>query len=260
MITLEEVALARGTRQVLSSVSFTLRPGELVALLGPNGAGKSTLIAALTGELPLAAGRILLEGRALADYHPAALARRRAVLPQQSRLSFGFTVLEVVALGRSAHAGEPSMREDASAIAAAMTAAGVTAFAKRDYRQLSGGEQQRVQLARALAQIWRPPQDREPRFLLLDEPVASLDLAYQQSVLRVARQQAEAGCGVLASLHDPNLAAAHADRVLMLSEGRLLADGSPEEVLRPDLLERVYGLPLLALRHPVTGVPVLLPG
>jgi iron complex transport system ATP-binding protein len=254
----ETLTLSRGGRVVLREVSFALRPGEVVALIGANGAGKSTLIAALTGELQPDAGRVTLEGRALADWPAAALARRRAVLPQQSRLAFGFTVEEVVTLGRSPHAGLPSMRDDGRAVRAALEAAGVTRFARRDYRRLSGGEQQRVQLARCLAQIASLEADAA-RVLLLDEPVASLDLAFQQSVLRAARREAAQGCAVLASLHDPNLAAMHADRVLALGEGRLLADGTPDAVLTPNLLERLYGLPLLRLPHPVTGVPVLLP-
>lgn len=254
----ENLTLSRGARVVLRDVSFELRPGEVVALLGPNGAGKSTLIAALTGELKPDAGRVLLEDRPLADWPAAALARRRAVLPQQSRLAFGFTVEEVVSLGRSAHAGLPSMREDGRAVRAGLDAAGVTRFARRDYRRLSGGEQQRVQLARCLAQIWSA-ESMAGRVILLDEPVASLDLSFQQSILRAARQEAARGCAVLASLHDPNLAAMHADRILAVGEGRLLADGSPDEVLRPDLLQRLYGLSLVRLPHPVTGVPVLLP-
>ncbi len=258
MMRAEALTLARGQRVVLREVSFALRPGEVVALIGANGAGKSTLIAALTGELRPEEGRLTLQDRALADWPAAALARIRAVLPQQSRLAFGFTVEEVVRLGRSPHAGRPSMHDDARAVRAALDAAGITRFARRDYCRLSGGEQQRVQLARCLAQIWSAEAGAE-RVLLLDEPVASLDLAFQQAVLQAARHEAAKGCAVLASLHDPNLAAAHADRVLALGEGRLLAEGTPDAVLTPELLQRLYGLPLLRLPHPVSGVPVLLP-
>jgi len=258
VIRLEGVALARDRQPVLRDLQLALHPGELVALLGPNGSGKSTLVDAMSGQLKPAAGRILLEDRPLERWSPPELALRRAVLPQQSRLAFGFSVLEVVTLGRSAHAGRPSQREDAAAIRAALDAAGVTRFARRDYRHLSGGEQQRVQLARALAQIWSAS-PLPPRLLLLDEPVASLDLSFQQQVLAVAARQAAAGCAVLASLHDPNLAARYAARVILLVEGRVLADGPPDAVLQPDLLQRVYGLAMLRTVHPTTGAPVLLP-
>ncbi len=263
MIRLEGVALERGGRRVLQNLDLTLLPGELVALLGPNGSGKSTLLAALSGELAPAAGRLTLLDRPLPQWSAAELALVRAVLPQQSRLVFGFTVLEVVSLGRSSHAGRASQRDDAVAIRAALDAVGATRFARRDYRQLSGGEQQRVQLARALAQIWSPPPARPavapPRLLLLDEPVSSLDLCYQEQVLQVAQAQAREGAAVLASLHDPNLAARHADRIVLLGEGGILADGAPDAVLEPVLLQRVYGLPLLLSRHPASGAPLLLP-
>lgn len=263
MIRLEGVALERGSRRVLEGVDLALEAGELVALLGPNGAGKSTLMAALSGELRVSAGRLELLGRPLSDWCAAELALVRAVLPQQSRLAFSFTVLEVVTLGRSAHAGRPSQRHDRAAIRASLNAAGILRFAQRDYRQLSGGEQQRVQLARALAQVWSPAETgvaSPPRLLLLDEPVASLDLCYQEQVLIAAKREARDGAAVMASLHDPNLAARHADRIVLLGEGRVLADGPPEAVLDPALLERVYGLKLLRAEHPGSGAPLVLPG
>lgn len=257
MLALENATLARGDRTILENVSLRLQPGEILALLGPNGSGKSTILHALAGELKPVAGVAMLDGISLAEWRPAALARRRAMLAQQNRLAFGFRVAEVVALGRSAH--HATAAENDAAAAASLDAVGLADFAARDYRKLSGGEQQRVHLARALAQLWTVKQPDEPRYLLLDEPVANLDPSHQQTVLRVARAMAAAGCGVVVSMHDLNLAAAHADR-LVLIEGRGFAgEGTPSEVLTPGLVERVYGAPMLLLRHPETGSPVLVP-
>ena len=259
MIRLQDVSLARGERTVLSGLDVTLETGQMTVLLGPNGAGKSTLIAALSGELPPRAGAILFCDRAFAHWPVRELAKRRAVLPQISRLQFGFTVAEVVELGRSPFAGTAEARNDKRAVAAALQAAGVARFVRHDYRRLSGGEQQRVQLARALAQIWRAEPGGPPRWLLLDEPVTSLDLAFQEQALEAAKGEARNGAGVVASLHDPNLAARHAGRVLLISGGKLVADGTPAEVLRPEVLSPVYGLTLMAMKHPARDLPMVVP-
>ncbi|MGH6880920.1 heme ABC transporter ATP-binding protein [Hypericibacter sp.] len=259
MLALDHARLDRGSRTVLADADLAVRSGEVLALLGPNGAGKSTLLKALSGELEPTAGRAMLDGRDLAAWPAAALALRRSVLPQHNHLVFGFSVEDVVALGRSAHIDHAVRSDDNQAVLGALATVGLAGFAQRDYRKLSGGEQQRVHLARALAQIWGEGSPGEPRYLLLDEPVSNLDPAYQQTVLRTARLMAARGCGVVISLHDLNLAAAFADRVLLIAKGRFVADGTPAEVLTPQRAGEVYGLPMLALTHPETGVPVLLP-
>jgi len=259
LIRLQQVSLARGGRTILAGLDVTLETGRMTVLLGPNGAGKSTLIAALSGELQPSAGAILFEDRALGHWPVRLLAQRRAVLPQISRLQFGFTVGEVVELGRSPYVGTPEQRHDRRAVAAALQAAGVARFVRHDYRRLSGGEQQRVQLARTLAQIWRAEADGPARWLPLDEPVTSLDMAFQEQALEAAKAESRRGAGVVASLHDPNLAARHGDRVLLISGGRLVADGTPAEVLRPEVLSPVYGLELTAMVHPTRGLPMVVP-
>ena len=259
MIRLKQVSVARGGRTILSKLEVRLETGQLTVLLGPNGAGKSTLIAALSGELTPSAGDILFCDRALKHWPVRALAQRRAVLPQISRLQFGFTVAEVVELGRSPYARTSEARNDKRAVAAALQAAGVSRFLRHDYRRLSGGEQQRVQLARALAQVWRAEPDGPPLWLLLDEPVTSLDLAFQEQALEAAKAEAQRGAGVIASLHDPNLAARHADRVLLIAGGGFAADGPPAEVLRPEVLSPVYGLALMAMKHPTRDLPMVVP-
>jgi iron complex transport system ATP-binding protein len=182
------------------------------------------------------------------------------VLPQQSELAFGFHVLEVVLLGRSPHAGTSSRQDDLAVAGTCLEEAGVAQLAERIYTTLSGGERQRVQLARALAQIGFPePAAAGDRFLLLDEPTASLDPAHQHATLRTARRAAARGMGVLAILHDLNLAAMYADRLVVLHHGGLAAEGRPGEVLTPALVERVFDLPVTVTPHPTRGCPQVTP-
>ncbi|MFE7132535.1 heme ABC transporter ATP-binding protein [Streptomyces sp. NPDC057638] len=246
-----------GGREILRGVDLSARAGEVLALVGPNGAGKSTLFAALAADLTPDAGTVCLAGRPAADWSAPELALRRAVLPQSTALSFPFPVQDVVRMGRAPWAGtvredpHDSGAEDDTAVAEALAATETTAFAHRPFSALSGGERARVALARALAQ-------RTP-LLLLDEPTAALDLRHQELVLRICRERAAAGDGVVVVLHDLGLAAAYADRVAVLHEGRVAADGPPEEVLRDELLTRVYRHPVEVFPHPRDASPVILP-
>ncbi|MCW6007815.1 heme ABC transporter ATP-binding protein [Micromonospora sp. CPCC 205371] len=245
------LAVRRGAATVLSGVDMDVRAGELLALVGPNGAGKSTLLAAVCGDLAPAAGAIELDGAALDSWKPVELARRRAMLPQHTTLAFPFTVADVVAMGRAPWAGTPLEAEDAQAVAAAMRDADVEAFAARPFRAMSGGEQARTALARVLAQ-------RAP-ILLLDEPTAALDLRHQELVLRLALDRARAGDAVVAVLHDLGLAAAYADRVVLLTRGRVVAEGPPADVLTGPALSEIYQHAVEVLPPPRTGSPLVLP-
>ena len=240
-----------GAREVLHGVDLTVTAGEVVALVGPNGAGKSTLVSLLAGDLAPAAGAVELCGRPLAGWSPAEQAMRRAVLPQQHLLSFPFRVAEVVAMGRAPWAGTPAEVDDDEAVAAAMADADVTALAGRPFPALSGGERARVALARVLAQ--------RAGLLLLDEPTAALDLHHQEAVVRVVRRRAAAGDAVVVVLHDLALAAAYADRVVVLAAGRVAATGPPAEVLTAGLLSEVWQHEIEVLPHPRTGAPIVLP-
>jgi iron complex transport system ATP-binding protein len=256
MLRADEIRVRYGAAEVLRGPSLAVAPGEVVAVLGPNGAGKSTLLAVLAGSLRPQRGAAALEGRALAEWSPRALALRRAVLPQHSELAFGFPVLEVVLLGRSPHAGTTSRAEDLAVAEACLAEAEVSHLVHRLYTTLSGGERQRVQLARVLAQIDYPRGERRaPRYLLLDEPTSSLDLAHQHATLRTARRAAERGIGVLAILHDLNLAALYADRLVVLSRGALAAEGAPQAVLTEALVREVFDLAVQITRHPTRGCP-----
>jgi iron complex transport system ATP-binding protein len=254
----EQVEFAVGGRKLVDNVSVGVRPGTVHALLGPNGAGKSTLLRLLAGELVPARGNVALDGRPLADWTPRQRAQLRAVLPQAHALAFGFTAAEVVALGRLPCARHGAEAE-AKLIHDALALAGVAGLAGRSYPTLSGGERARVQLARVLAQVWEPPLPPLagcPRFMLLDEPTASLDLAHQHECLRALRAVAGRGIGVLAIVHDPNLALRYADEVTLLREGRVLASGPPALAMDAPALERLYGV-TVALLPTGAGPPVV---
>lgn len=234
---------------VLAEVSIEARAGEVLVLVGPNGAGKSTLLGVLSGERAPASGSVSIDGRPVAGIRNAELARLRSVLTQENTVSFPFRVVEVVAMGRAPWAREPEGRDDNQAVADALDAADVTHLARRRYTALSGGEKARVSLARVLAQ--------QAKAILLDEPTASLDLRHQEDVMRIARTLATAGHAVVVVLHDLSLASAYADRLALMSGGRLDAIGSPAEVLTEERVERVYGLPVQL--HLVAGRPVVVP-
>lgn len=243
-----------GTRRLLDQVSVAIQPGRVHAVLGPNGAGKSTLLKLLSGEQRCNQGEVLLEDRKITDWTHLERARRRAVLPQSENLGFDFTVRQVVSLGRMPCVLQTPTREN-EIIDSALDATGVSHLGNRIYPTLSGGERMRVQLARVLAQIWEAP--AHPRYLLLDEPTASLDLAHQHSCLRIARQFAAEGTGVLLVLHDPNLALSYADEVTLLCSGQITAQGEPGQVLTRDNLERVYGVKIEILHSTDTQKPFI---
>ncbi|MDX2936453.1 heme ABC transporter ATP-binding protein [Streptomyces ipomoeae] len=241
-----------GAREVLRGVDVVARAGEVLALVGPNGAGKSTLLGALAADLPADGGVVRVHGRPVGEWSAAELALRRAVLPQSAALSFPFTVAEVVRMGRAPWARQPgAYEEDDTAVAEAMAVTEVTGFAARPFSALSGGERARVALARVLAQ-------RAP-LLMLDEPTAALDLRHQELVLRVCRERARAGDAVVVVLHDLGLAAAYADRVAILRDGLIAADGPPADVFEDGLLSEVYRQPVEVFPHPRTGVVLITP-
>jgi iron complex transport system ATP-binding protein len=252
-----DLGLVRRGARLLHGASLAVRAGEVLAVLGPNGAGKSTLLKCLGGELSPSRGSVHLNGQPLNDWSPGESALRRAVLPQHSPLSFPFTALEVTLMGRIPHGGPGP--GDVGIAAEAMSAAAVEHLADRSYTTLSGGERQRVHLARVLAQIWEPLPAHEPRYLLLDEPTASLDPAHQHATLTLARQWARRDVGVVVVLHDLNLAAQYSDRVAVLKAGQILATGTPADVLQPSLIAEAFGLAVHVLAHPDLGCPLIVP-
>jgi iron complex transport system ATP-binding protein len=245
VLTATDLTVRRGDRALLDRVSLALAPGRITALVGPNGAGKSTLLRILSGELVPDSGHVAFHDRPLSAWPVAALARHRAVLPQESDLAFPFRVEEVVRLGRIPHPGGGDSSADHTLARAALTQVDLELFADRLYPTLSGGEKQRVHLARALAQLHPDPSSAPPaaRALLLDEPTASLDLAHQHSVLSLARDLARReNVAVFAVLHDLNLALAYADDLLALVAGRMVAAGPISTTLTTALVREVFGI------------------
>lgn len=243
--------IERDGQTVLDDVSCRLGPGEVLGLLGPNGAGKSTLLSALAGELPLAAGGVTLDDAPLEAMPSAQQAMRRAVLPQKPGLRFALSVTEVIGMGAYPF---PALAPDSvdALVADAAVRADVAGLLDRPYALLSGGEQQRVHLARVLVQAAAQPVAGQPRYLLWDEPTASQDPPHQHAVLALARRQArEQDAGVLIVLHDLNLAAQWCDRLILLADRKVVADGPPEAVLTPPILARTYGMAAHVLPHPL---------
>ena len=257
MIEARAIGFAVGAKALLADVSLTLSAGELVAIVGPNGAGKSTLRRVLCGDAAPTAGEVWMDERPLGAWSLVERARARAVLPQDSTLNFPFTAFEVVLMGRTPHVRGAESARDYEIARAALVATEADHLTERLYPTLSGGERQRVQLARVLAQIWEPAAGA--RYLLLDEPTSNLDLAHQHSTLAVARRFARAGVGVLVILHDLNLAAQYADRIVMLKDGRVRAAGAPDAVLTAAVIRATFAVPVLVTRHPVLDCPLVVP-
>jgi iron complex transport system ATP-binding protein len=255
MIEAVRISVRIGGKTIIEDVSLSIRSGETVALVGCNGAGKSTLLKTLTGDILPSDGVVALNGRGIHAWTARERAQMRAVLPQESTLTFHFTVLEVVLMGRTPHVKGAETTRDYDIARSALALTDTLKLERRVYTTLSGGERQRVQLARALAQIW-DPSPNGVRFLLLDEPTSSLDLAHQHAALSVAKRLADAeGAGVVAALHDLNLAAQYADRIVVMKEGRLVATGHPNEILAPAIIEEAFGVRVFTVRHPHSSHP-----
>ncbi len=255
MIQVQALSVRYGAYLALREVTLSVASGEVLAVIGPNGAGKSTLIRAACGVLPVGTGRVLIDDVNIHHLSPAQRARRVAVVPQAALLPPAFTVQQTVLMGRTpflnwlGQSGQADQRQ----VQLALDRTQMTSFVDRRVSELSGGEQQRVLLARALAQ--------STPALLLDEPTAHLDLNHQTTFLNLVRDLAQQEkLAVIITLHDLNLAGEYADRVAVLSEGVLCSLGRPAEVLTPELLSRIYQIPVRVIPNPINGVPLILPG
>lgn len=248
LLAAEGVCCMAGGREILASASLAVGSGELVGILGPNGAGKTTLLRAIGGLFAPAAGTVRLEGTPLATLARRDIARRLAFVPQVAQPPFAFPVRDFVSMGRMPHQGRftPEGAADRVAVDAALRACALEPFAERPVTDLSGGEWQRVLLARALAQ--------EPGLLLLDEPTAHLDVRHQVGILKLVRDwTAQGGRGAVAVLHDLNLAARYCTRIVLMDKGRILADGAPERTLTADSIRQTFGVEATVMKNPKTG-------
>ncbi len=250
----ENICVRIGSKEILKGVDFKAEPGQVTAIIGPNGSGKSTLLKALSGEIQ-SSGRISLNGHEITALKPWELAAIRGVLPQSTTVAFPFSVHEVVRLGLA----NGLAAEDDTLPSRALMQVDLGGFETRSYQNLSGGEQQRVQMARVLTQVWDTKDLDQPRWLLLDEPVASLDIAHQFIVLRIAQDFAAQGGGVVVVLHDLNLTALFADKVCILSEGKVWSSGTVSAVLKNETMQQVYDIDLPINTIPSGGMPFVLP-
>lgn len=246
------VSVVYGGNSALDDVSFALASGELVAIVGPNGSGKTTLLRALLGLVAADAGNATLDGRPVQAWSRRALAESIAALPQREEPAFPLTVREAVLMGRWSRLGPVASVTEADevAIASALARCDVSEFEHRGIETLSGGEWQRVRLARALAST--------PQLLLLDEPTAALDIGHEMELFELLRELVADGLGVLVITHQLNLAARYADRMVLLDGGRVMAEGRPEAVLRADVVSKVFAWPVAVTRWN-DGAPQIVP-
>lgn len=257
MLTVQNLSGGYSSEAILKNISFEVGRGELFGVLGPNGSGKTTLLKMISGILPFQKGEILLKGEELSKFSPKQLAKMVAVLPQHSSQAFSYTVKETVALGRYAHQSgwfQGWSEEDENIVQVVMKQTGVADFQNKDIQQLSGGERQRVFLAQALAQ--------EPEILLLDEPTNHLDLSYQKELLDLLKKWTKKkGLTVISIFHDLNLAGLYCDRLLLLENGVINKNSTPNEVLKESRIKKVYNTEIEKHPHPKVPVPqmVLLP-
>jgi len=254
----DALSLNRDSVIVLDDISLALPAGKITALLGPNGAGKTSLLHCASGVMKCSAGRVLLNEKNIQSFTPLALAKKVAVLPQQSSLNFPFSVEDVVAMGRYPHSdGQVSDRE---IIHRLMDILHIRDLAQRPYTALSGGEKQRTQVARVLSQIVCNEQldIYKGSVLLLDEPIAALDMPHQSLLMVLLQELAAKGLTVLIVLHDVNLAATYADNIALIKAGRLLAFDSVSKVMTKSMIKQVYDVEVDIIAHPKTGKPLVI--
>ncbi|MBT4212427.1 MAG: heme ABC transporter ATP-binding protein [Porticoccaceae bacterium] len=251
----KDISLHLSGFDLLRNISLEVEAGKVTAIVGPNGAGKSSLLKVLAGEMPVTKGDVYFNSLLLNQWSLLEKAQMLAVLPQHTLLNFSFTADEVVGLGRIPH--QTGIAKDLQIVAEALDLVDASYLQRRFYTQMSGGEKQRVQLARVLAQIWQPSILGE-QFLVLDEPTSAFDLSHQKLTLDIVRQLAERGVGVVMVLHDLNLAARCADNLVVIDGGVIAAQGRPEAVLTEALIDKVFGVKSIISEHPITKRPLVI--
>lgn len=255
MIKVRAITYKAGGRRLIDSLSFDAQSGEMLAILGANGAGKSTLMKLLCREIRPTEGEIYIDKKELENYRLEDLARKRAVLSQHNTISISFVVDELVMMGRYPHFDHQPAAKDYHIVKQVMEETGITHLSGRDYNTLSGGEQQRVQLARVIAQVY----DHPNACLFLDEPTNGLDLQYQQQIMVLARKLADRGYCVICILHDINYASRFADRILMLKNGKKIAEGTPLEVINCDNIYETFNIKVKLMECEDYNCPLVIP-
>lgn len=255
MLQLKNISYLAKTRTLLHNTSCELNNGELIAIVGSNGAGKSTMMRCISGEYRPASGSVIWKGKDISQYRITDMAKERAMLTQANNTNTGFNVSQVVMLGRYPHYDYYPAKSDNEIVESSISSQGLDRFKERSYSTLSGGEQQRVHLARVMAQLCEAVDNNKPwakdKLLLLDEPLNNLDIRYQMDMLRSVKKFAEAGNTVIAVLHDINLALHFAHTILLMKEGRVIAHGKPSEVITEENIMECFQIPcqILPIQH-----------
>ena len=257
MISVEQIKYSIGAKNILNNISIQFLPGTCNLIIGPNGSGKSTLIKLLSGELDNYDGRVMYNGADIKTYSKLRLATSRAVLSQQTELSFPMTVEEVVMLGRNPHFEFNPSKKDLEIVNEVINLLDLNSFTHRNYQSLSGGEKQRVHYARVLAQIWESP-NGEQRYLFLDEPLNNLDIYYQEHFLKMAVSLLNETTTLIGVVHDINIALRYADQLSFLKEGAIIKNGAPAKIVDAILIKEVFNVDAQIMAHPSTGKPVII--
>jgi iron complex transport system ATP-binding protein len=257
MLRTENIAYSIGSKQILKGISLDFSPGEFVMILGPNGSGKSTFLKIFSGEIARFHGKVLYDDKSIAELSKEELATRRAVMSQQTELSFPLTVEEVVMMGRYPHFTFSPGKKDVAICNEVLGRMNLSSFRERNYPTLSGGEKQRVQYARVLAQIWEKPENGR-RYLFLDEPLNNLDISYQQDFLQIASLLKNENTILVAVMHDINLAIHYADKLVFFKEGEMVGCGTPRSLVSTELIRDVFNVQTKVIENPVTGEPLVI--
>ena len=256
MLNLQNISYSIGRKKILQDINASFRPGAFNMILGPNGSGKSSLLKIISGEINDFTGNVLYDEQNSRNIKKDLWAKSRAVLSQQPDLGFPLMVDEVVMMGRYPHFAFNPGKKDEAICSEVMKRLQLESFASRNYLTLSGGEKQRVQFARVLAQIWEPVAGRN-RYLFLDEPIASLDIYYQHQFLEIASQLVKDNITVVAVLHDINLSIQYGTHLFFMKDGQLVAEGSPATMITPGLISSVFNIPVRVLQDEVSGKPFI---
>lgn len=257
MLRTENISFSVGKKQILKNVSASFMPGEFNMILGPNGSGKSSFLKIFSGEINKFQGTVLYDDKKIKELRKEELAKKRAVMSQQADLGFPLLVEEVVMMGRYPHFTFNPNKKDVIICNEVIERMNLTEFTKRNYLTLSGGEKQRVQYARVLAQVWEKPIDGY-RYLFLDEPLNSLDISYQHEFLQSAVELMKEHTVLIAVMHDINLAAHYADNLFFLKEGEMVVHGRPKDILTENVIEKVFNVKTKVIENPVTGKPLVI--
>lgn len=250
-LSLKSVSLKLDNRQILKDVSLEINEGEIVSVIGPNGAGKSTLLNVLSGDISPDSGNTTYDNKQLNKISIQERAFTRSVMSQMQTLVFNFNVKDVIEMGWLQRGNSDFSSNFTMAFEAVTTECNVHNLVHRKFNSLSGGEQRRVHFARTLLQLWRPSQSNDPRYLLLDEPTANLDLSSEMLLMNILKARATSNVGILVILHDLNLASHFADKIAIMKDGEIKAFGKPEEIMTDDFLTSIYEVPIKVKYEPL---------